>query len=290
MIAERVVRVALLATLALPTVAGAQGGLLKKMKAKAAEAAAKKAGEAIDKATAPAPDTTHATAAVRDTAVRDTASPPKTAPRAVISRRSKPLDPTVLETSGQPAQTAATTAPAPVPVVPNDPLNAKEWHGTPQSREQFVATVPKLTDAAIDAYVRARTAQAVEARRLLAMWDPPHRYTPAWRDTVKALQSRPLADDEKIPGLQGYDKVTRTFNGKGDFERRLDAVADRELGGTLTRLQFYQVHEIVQMFLGNAIAKPGTHGPGRGLTGAELAALERHRADLVKLTELMKGL
>jgi hypothetical protein len=172
-----------------------------------------------------------------------------------------------------------------------DPFSAKEWPGTSQDMKEFAGTIPRITEESLDRYIRARTAMVEEVRRISALFDNSHKRTRWWRDTVRAFAGKPLAADEKIPFLvqQGYRKI-----GVGigrEYERRVDAIGEKELGGVMTRYQFYQLHEMIEIFLDgshrNATVKTG---PGRDLTASELAVLEKRRADLTRLKEIGKSL
>jgi hypothetical protein len=172
-----------------------------------------------------------------------------------------------------------------------DPLNAKEWTGTSQDMKEFAGTIPRITEESLDRYIRARTAMIEETSRIAELFDNSHRRTRWWRDTVRAFAGKPLAADEKIPFLvqQGYRKIA--FGVGREYERRIDAIGEKELGGAMTRYQFYQLHEMVEIFLDashkNATVKTG---PGRELAASELAALEKRRADLARLRERGKSL
>jgi hypothetical protein len=276
--------------LALPTASHAQGGFLKKMKDKAKEKAAEKvvqkAGQAVDKvggttdsASAQADSAKAAPAAKEGAATATQAAAPA---RGGAARRSKPLTGGgLVETPGDdaPAGAQAQQASAPTPTQGQDELNQKRWPGSKVSMDEFKATIPAITDASLDAYMRARTAMHAEAKRVYASVTG----TREQRLAAKALAGAPLADDEKVVLLEyePYLKISRKL--RREYERRLDAVMERELNGAMTRLQFYQIHEMVSIFLNNEANSSTQKGPGRGLTKAELAALEKRKAELLRL-------
>jgi hypothetical protein len=258
---------ALGACLAAPVAAHAQSGLLKKLKEKAAEKVVEKTvDKAVDKV------------AGKDSTPRaDSAA----APSRGGARRQEPLDPTLLESPGYKAPAAAQAQAAPR----QDTLGAKTWHGTPQDAKQFAVSVPVITEEVLDRYIRARTALTDEAIRLRTLSKTATREAQA---QARALATPPLAPDEKIPFLeaQPYRRIGKSLGQR--YERRLDAIVERELGGTMTRYQFYQVHELVEIFIWND--DRGATGPGRDFTKAELALLERRKADLLRLRDLSKNL
>lgn len=274
--------VALLLTL--PATTHAQGGFLKKMKDKAKEKAAEKvvqkAGQAIDKVSG----STDSASAKADSAneaapAKETEQAPRTAGAA---RRAKPLTGGgLVETPGDKAAAGAGAqqASAAAPAQGQDELSKKSWPGTKVSMDEFKATVPTITDASLDAYIRARAAMHAEAKRVYASVTG----TREQRLAARALAGAPIADDEKVVLLeyQPYLKISRKL--RREYERRLDAVMERELNGAMTRLQFYQIHEMVSMFLNDEVNNSSTKGAGRNLTKAEVTALEKRKAELLRL-------
>ena len=273
--------------LAVPATVHAQGGFLKKMKEKAAEKVVQKAGEAVSKvaggkdSASAAADSTKAQAAAKEAGGRATKAAAPSRADAGTARRTKALDPTVLESArDEPGANAqAQQASASEPAQGQDELSKKGWSGTAIAMDKFAGSIPTITDASLDAYIRARTAMHAEAKRVYASVTG----TREQRLAAKALEGAPLADDEKVVLLeyQPYLKISRKL--KRQFERRLDAVMERELNGAMTRMQFYQLHEMVSMFLNDEVNTPGAKGPGRGLTKPEIAALEKRKADLLRL-------
>lgn len=259
----------LVAVLAITAPAQGQvGGLLRRAKQKAAEKVVEKvtekgteAGRGSDSAARPAQSARPASTVGDSGASSGGAN----------FRRAKPLDPTLLESPGHAAGTQG---------------QQPSWHGTAPTAEEFKSTIPEITEARFGAYLRARAAITDEALRLSALFD-----SKAGRvDSVRRYMGQTLAADE-IPPIPGYMKVW-PMAGPRRVERHLDGVLDRALGGAMTRMQFYQLHEMVEMFLTGQVNVPGmsTGVQGRKLTRAELAILEGHRAALVALREKQRQL
>ncbi|MHB1264816.1 MAG: hypothetical protein ACYC1S_10430 [Gemmatimonadaceae bacterium] len=254
---------------------GQVGGLLRRAKQKAAE---KVSGKAED--VARGSDTTARRGSDRAASRRGSgaaAIPTSPAARAPAARgggnfrREKPLDPTVLETPGHAAGV---------------PGQQRSWHGTAMTADEFKSTIPEITEARLAAYLRARAAMTDDALHLNALFESKEGRV----DSVRRYMGQTLARDE-LPPIPGYMKVW-PMAGPRRVERHLDGVLEQALGGAMTRMQFYQLHEMVELYLTGQVNRPGmsTGVQGRRLTGAEIALLQKHRAALDALREKQRQL
>ncbi|HEY0997022.1 MAG TPA: hypothetical protein VGD77_13600 [Gemmatimonadaceae bacterium] len=243
--------------------AGAQvGGLLRRAKQKAADKVAERvADKASDKAAEAARGTDSTARPPRDSAV---------ARGGGNLRRAKPLDPTVLESPGR---------------APGVQGQQPEWHGSAMSADAFKSSIPELTEARLAAYVRARSAMTDEALRMQVLIESPN-----GARAIRPYMGPTLARDE-LPPIPGYMKLW-PMAGPRRIERHLDAVLEQALGGAMTRMQFYQLHEMVEMFVTGQVNVPGmsTGVQGRRLSGAEIALLQEHRAAFDALREKQRKL
>ncbi len=254
------------------------GGLLRRAKQKAAEKAAAKVEEAAragDSTAAPAKDSAGSRGRGSAAASAPAGSPASAAAPASRGggnfRRAKPLDPTVLETPGHGSGTQG---------------EQPTWHGSAITADEFKSTIPEITEARFAAYLRARAAMTDEALHLNALFESKEDRV----DSVRRYMGQTLARDE-MPPIPGYMKVW-PMAGPRRVERHLDAVLEQSLGGTMTRMQFYQLHEMVEMYLTGQVNRPGmsTGVQGRRLSGAEIAVLQKHRAALDALREKQRQL
>lgn len=243
----------LLVALALPATADAQIGILNRAKKKAAERIAE---TVADKAAAQVTKSDSSTKG-------DSAAPRPAA------------------TSTRPARPTGGRARGNAPVGASEGKDSPSWHGSAPSQDEFKTSIAPLTEDALAVYMRARAAMTEEAIRLSDMFEARSRDVTQYMGTT-------LGTDERapIPGWMGVWQMA----GPRRVERHLEGVLDRALGGEMTRMQFYQMHEMVEIFLVGAVNQPPTSSGvmGRKLTSAELALLGRHKAGLEALRAKQK--